>query len=411
MKQLLRKRHISAAVLTAVLLFGVSALAEVSDAEFKEGQDTAMDRMQKNLEHPATAGAAGAQVPSAKPVKSSSDLKVELYGQLNRAIMWADNGHASHTFFVDGDNSSTRIGINASKSAGDWLTIGTRLEVEFESNSSSLVTLPGDAYDDSGNNHFKKRHLVVYARSPRLGTLSLGHTSTASDDSAEMDLSGTLLADYSYGSDFGNSISFWNSSANATSGLKEMAVIDNMDGLFRRDLLRYDSPRSKGFQISMSAIEKGAYDIALTYGGKWPFAEFAAALAYANPGALDSGVKGQVDGSASMLFNSGLSLTVAGGYQDKEATGASDADFYYVKLGCLRKVFTAGATALSVSYGRYHNLTDGYEGTSYGFGFVQKFSKWSTELYAGYRVYALDYIFKTHFNDIHVLFSGARVKF
>ena len=50
------------------------------------------------------------------------------------------------------------------------------------------------------------------------------------------------------------------------------------------------------------------------------------------------------------------------------------------------------------------------EAKSFGFQFVQDFSKWGTECYLGYRNYDLDRS-GTDFNDIDALMSGVRVKF
>ena len=41
-------------------------------------------------------------------IQSVHAVEVKLSGQINRAIMWANNGNESELFHVDNDNSSTR---------------------------------------------------------------------------------------------------------------------------------------------------------------------------------------------------------------------------------------------------------------------------------------------------------------
>ena len=44
-------------------------------------------------------------------------VEVKLSGQINRAIMWADNGNESEILHVDNDNSSTRFRLVGAEQA------------------------------------------------------------------------------------------------------------------------------------------------------------------------------------------------------------------------------------------------------------------------------------------------------
>lgn len=49
---------------------------------------------------------------SKPPVRSANDkVSVTLYGQLNRAVLYTNDGEGDSWYFVDNDNSSTRIGM------------------------------------------------------------------------------------------------------------------------------------------------------------------------------------------------------------------------------------------------------------------------------------------------------------
>lgn len=66
-------------------------------------------------------------------------INVQLYGQVSRAVMNADDGFANKWFHVDGQPSSTRFGINASAPVGAGLRVGARIETEMKSNPSNVV--------------------------------------------------------------------------------------------------------------------------------------------------------------------------------------------------------------------------------------------------------------------------------
>src|SRR5918992_4965227 len=81
----------------------------------------------------AGATAVQAQAPAAS-------LTVQLYGQVNRALMWADNETQNKVFFVDGQPSSTRIGIQGTSQIAPGLRAGARIESEMKSNPSNEVS-------------------------------------------------------------------------------------------------------------------------------------------------------------------------------------------------------------------------------------------------------------------------------
>lgn len=350
---------------------------------------------------------------SAMEVKSSNDkISVNLYGQINRAIMHADDGKESNTFHVDNDNSSTRIGIKAkAKPREDVdLTVGVKFEVEWQSNPSNKVVIS----DESIPGSFGERHMDLFMQSDKLGKLSLGQGDTASNGASEVDLSGTSLIGYSGVADIGGSFVFYDDNSQSYSSINVGDVFDQMDGLSRKDRVRYDSPKLAGFTLAVSAGEDDISDAAINYGGKFGENKIAATIALANPG------KGKdynrMSGSASILLGMGLNFTLAAGLDsyDNQPSGSDDPSFKYGKLGYKAKFFDIGDTAFSVDYGVYENvdtMTIDQEATAYGLQVVQKLSDWSTELYAGYRIYELDDNTTASYEDISFLTAGARIKF
>ncbi|MGD8521831.1 MAG: hypothetical protein PVF56_11855, partial [Desulfobacterales bacterium] len=68
-------------------------------------------------------------LPSAQAV----DFKIS--GQINRAILWADNGHDDDYWFVDNDNSSSRFRFTGSNEFDNNFSVGIAWEVEMQSNA------------------------------------------------------------------------------------------------------------------------------------------------------------------------------------------------------------------------------------------------------------------------------------
>ena len=90
----------------------------------------------------AAVGAAllvGGTAAQAQVTGGQQGIQVQLYGQVSRALMFADDGHQSKWFHVDAQPSSTRFGINASAQATPGLRVGARIETEIKSNPSNEV--------------------------------------------------------------------------------------------------------------------------------------------------------------------------------------------------------------------------------------------------------------------------------
>jgi hypothetical protein len=188
-----------------------------------------------------------------------------------------------------------------------------------------------------------------------------------------------------------------------------------MDGLSRKNRVRYDTPKFAGFGIGVSAGEKDMADATLTYSGQFSGTKVQGALAWINPGSGKD--YSQIDGSLSVLFDVGLNLTVASGSRDldKMPAGGDDPVFTYGKIGWkFENLLPYGATAVSVDYGVYENIkhqNKGEEGTAYGLQLVQKLSDYSTELYAAWRSYGLEDSSGADYDDISIVMAGARIKF
>lgn len=344
--------------------------------------------------------------PESRPAApDKGGVKLTVSGQVNRGVLFVDNGDTSDIFHVDNDNSSTRLRFVGTGTLTEDVTVGSQIEVQFESNSTADIRIGQDS--SAGNNNFTERKLELFIDSKRLGRLWVGQGDTASNGTAEADLSGTAVIAYAGIADMAGGIAF---SDNNVLGPRIGQVFSQMDGLSRDDRIRYDTPSFSGFKGSVSAVEGGAVDAAIRFSGEVAKTKIVAAGAWANASSKDANNFVQYDGSISVLSPIGVSLTGAVGTRDVDS-GGEDPIFYYVKLGYTFDALDFGSTSVALDYTAVDDLNqDGDEFQSYGVFLVQKFDDVGSEFYLGVRNHELDRT-GSSFDDISTVLTGGRVKF
>ena len=295
--------------------------------------------------------------PASQPVASGkTGVKLSVSGQVNRGLLFVDNGDTSDIFHVDNDNSSTRLRFVGTGALTEDITVGSQIEVQFESNSTADIRIGQDS--SAGNNNFTERKLELFIDSKRLGRLWVGQGDTASNGTAEADLSGTAVIAYAGIADMAGGTAF---SDNNVLGPRIGQVFSQMDGLSRDDRIRYDTPSFSGFKGSVSAVEGGAVDAAIRFSGEVAKTKIVAAGAWANASSKDANNFVQYDGSISVLSPIGVSLTGAVGTREVDS-GGEDPIFYYVKLGYTFDALDFGSTSVALDYTAVDDLNqDGDE--------------------------------------------------
>lgn len=355
------------------------------------------------------------QQPSPVPVVTSGNdkIKLSLSGQINRAVLVADDSYSTTLYHVDNSASNSRFRLVGTARATSDLTLGTRLEVSVSPDRSSAVSQQQRTLSDA---YFDQRWAEISLTSKRFGKLSIGKGDTASNTTAEADLSKTDVIQYASIIDMGGGLLFRSKDApqsfipNGTASLKIADVFSNFDGLSRQSRLRYDSPSLFGFNLAGSLVSNQRSDLALFWGGEGYGFKAEGAFAVANPKIAGSGLL--YDGSFSLLHTaSGLNLTLSGAILDKVVP--EDRTNLYVKLGWLSNLTSLGYTAFGVDYTRSEHVAQaGDQAWSVGAAMVQAFEKLATEVYFQYRVFALDRAGTAPpVANINVGTFGARVKF
>ncbi len=348
------------------------------------------------------------QAPLKKVVTSAGGerIKLAISGQVNRAVNIAADGKNTKAYFVDNDASNTRVRFVGTAKASDDLTVGTRIEVAIAPNESSEVSQDNE---DESDDFFDQRWAEVSLDSKRFGKLSLGKGDTASNNSAEVDLSKTDITHYSSIADVAGGLLFRQTNGDTLTDVSVSDAFNNLDGLSRKNRVRYDTPTFYGFHLATSAVSDQRYDGSLWWGGQGYGFKAAGAAAVAFPNEDDTDF--QYDGSFSLLHeDTGLNLTLSAGLKERDNQG--DEENFYAKAGWLTTFFSFGETGFGVDYTRSLNFPTGRDdGYSVGAAAVQQFEEYGTEIYLQYRLYSLDRDVEPSVQDINVGTIGARVKF
>ncbi|MBT3702541.1 MAG: porin [Alphaproteobacteria bacterium] len=370
-----------------------------------------LEKMQKEIGSLAKSDGGKGFVTTGLAKSGNDKVGLKIYGQVNRGVLLVDDGHNAKAFSVDNDSSSTRIGLVGNVEATDDLTIGTKIEVQFESNSTGNVNQANNS-STIASNSFTERHLDLFFAHKQIGTLWLGQGSTASDAMASTDLSGTTLVGYSSVSDIAGGISFATSGTGAITGNPAVGdVFSDMTGLGRDDRVRYDTPDMAGFQLGTSLVDGGEWDLAGSYNREFESLQLSVGGGYSNPSGTSTTTSSITHGSLSMMMKNGFNATVAAGKSKMKSAARNDPGFQYLKLGYMASWTKLGKTAFAVDYGQYDDVAQNSdEADAWALMLVQNFTDWGTEVYGVYRNYGLKRS-GSNLDDIDAVLMGARVKF
>jgi len=323
---------------------------------------------------------------------STHAVEFTLSGQVNRLLMAVDNGVADGIVHADNSVSGTRWRIKGQGDIGNGMSAGLYYENQLQSNPSSKVTAAsldsdGDEGNLGGGDFFSVRQANVWIKG-NFGKATIGQGDGAANGSAEVDLSGTTVIQYSASSaDLLGSMTY---------GSSKITVSDarsNYDGLSRNDNLRYDGASGP---ISFAGSTGNGSKFELAAGYKVSDLEIKAG--YWDTGDSETPtITGQAI-SASWVAASGLNLT--GAYSGDDSTG--DPSNIYFKVG-----FKKGDSAYGIDFSETSDRAAA-KATAISVAWVTKVMK-GIEAYASYRVESLDNV--PGADDVTALIAGGRVKF
>jgi hypothetical protein len=340
---------------------------------------------------------------------NASGSTATFYGQVNLTYQGVDDGVETYDNFVDNSNSTSRVGlwIDSELEGNPFrFNFETALGIKNTAETSQTEDFP---WIDWQRQDIRKLE-VTYAGG--FGALWFGQGSMATDGAAEIDNSGTSVVGYVNLPDTAGSFEFRDGTA--LSGIAIGDVFKDFDGP-RRFRIRYDTPDYSGFLFSAAygqdvlaeSDNADYYDAALRYGFENDTVSLDAAIGY-NWKDDEGAMTEQAIASASLThLPTGLNLTVAAGDQRSD-----EGQYFYTKLGWSGDLIAYGSTALSVDYydGADFEVA-GSSSTSWGVQAVQSFDDLGLEGYLGYRVFELDGIAGSDFQDMSAILIGARWRF
>jgi len=331
-----------------------------------------------------------------------SNLAIDVFGQLNYGMMFGDSGDGSEHFIVDNDNSGSRIGAKLKGDLnGTSLTIGAHVELGYQQNSSSKVSLE----ERSISGEFKERHLNMFV-SGGFGKVSLGQGDGAANGNIERDLSGTGVISWTNPALVGGGLEFLDAATDTRVRLG--SAMSNQDFESRYSRVRYDLPALGAFKPTISHGVKGGDDVTEVgvrfsgdFGGK-----LEGALGYSVRDA--GGVADEIEtfgGSLSWLHDTGVNLTGAYSTTKDDSPVNPDADFYLAKVG-----YKVGKHSFDIHYMKAGDLVEkGDSAKTLGAGYVFTPLEWF-EAYAGYNNHSL-HRSGADFADVDTILVGGRLKF
>lgn len=366
-----------------------------------------------------TAGVAAAAV-SLVAIPNAYALDFTVSGQVNRAVIAADNGEDSDIGFVDNHASPTRFAFGGSQDMDSGQTIGFNYEIALADDQSNKFDI--NQHDDS--DFFENRLANVYIKGA-FGKFTLGRQDGAANSTSKVDYSG--LTDFGGGTPVGDYFGGLHILAgDGSDGAAISDVYNSFDALSRQDAIRYDTPSFGGLTFAASLDEGQAYEFAPRYETRFgKGVKFAAAADYVDSGHQDETITRdghtedgssfkEYGGSASVLLASGLNFTgqyKRRSYDDTLYADGDRRDHAQTYFGGIGYIF--GKNHVQALYGHTDDLySKGSNADNYGVAYRYDLMK-AVNLYGAYHhisANGLD-LAGGHAQDINVVFTGVRVKF
>jgi len=222
--------------------------------------------------------------------KGNKKVSVQIYGKVNYATMFWNDGGEQNTYVVNNYNESTRTGIKGSaKIAGDW-SAGYRLEWEYRDAASNRLNQFNDDNAFDTNGPLVTRWSQMYLANKTYGTLNWGLTATPKYDITKYGLetistepgeigglSDTLVSDFRMNDAFFlrqkgfNSAEGLSSGANGGTALSWQNIArcysssDQFNCASRRNGVSYVSPDWYGLNVQYGYFEDDLQSAAIRY--------------------------------------------------------------------------------------------------------------------------------------------------
>ena len=361
--------------------------------------------------------------------KGNRKVSLTIYGKVNQAIGFWDDGFDDDTYNYTNDTSRTRIGFKGkAKINSDWWA-GYKIEIGIRSEDQGAI----DQDTDDGNTGFDLRKAEWTLGSKTYGSITMGESSFATDGITQIQTA--KIKHFANPDVLDANDSFHIREAGTGARVGEW---DNLAQVFepgegsRGNLVRYDSPTFAGFKVSAAWGEDDIWNVALRYKGKFQDFKVAAGIGYGEADENDEECTEAVIagntvsdcqelGMSASLMHTPTGLFVTGAYgirwdEGRErllasrgftGTEAEENKFWHIQAGIEGKWNSLGKTTI---FGGYYdrdaghtvrdnngnaNTFGGNDITNFEFdmweiGFNQHISAAAMDLYIHYKQYDAD---------------------
>lgn len=333
--------------------------------------------------------------------KGNRRMSLTLYGQINKGVLWLNDGSESQFKFTDGHMSGTRVGIMGSAKVSPNFDVGYKVELGINDQPSIPVL----------EDQVTVREANWWVKSA-VGKFTVGLQHIASSDVAGISVANNLVASQPLGlQPLANTVLF---------GIN-LPFSD-----IRRNAIRFDSNDMGGFILSgsyakgdtpfgMGFSDGDAWDVALRYAAEMGGFRVAGGIAYSQQDQniwlspiVPTGRDRVISGSASVKhLASGFFVNGSvGDVQGETVLGGGDYRAYQGTAGWEGKINTWGTLTIYGEYGTFRMAGLDPAPSFYGAGIVHTIDAAAMDLYLSGRVYQ-DLLS----DDLTAIMAGARVRF
>jgi predicted porin len=193
--------------------------------------------------------------------KGNTKVSLEVYGKVNQAIGWWDDGEETNIYNFTNDTSRTRIGFKGKAKITDDLYAGYRIEIGLRAPDQGDLSATSD---DGDGQEFDLRHSYWTLGSKKYGSINVGETSMAHDGIQQFT---TAKTSHFANQDIFDANDDFDIVGAGTVEWSTIAYVFEPGEGSRGKVIRYDSPEFAGFQVKAHYGEDDIWGVGLTYEG------------------------------------------------------------------------------------------------------------------------------------------------
>lgn len=289
-------------------------------------------------------------------ISNGNKNSLTVSGQIVRSILYADDGHTSDVFQLDGGTTSSRFRLVTKAQMNESTTVGGIIEMnipqpnKFSDAHLGDPNITGTARVANGSLSTRKADISVSHK--QFGTVSFGKGDPFTNGATEL---GQGFGPVAYGvNDVPEAagFKFYNSTTSAYSSVAASSVFNSFDMISRSVRVGYETPSFAGFKVGTDWIDGSGGDVGAKYSGKFGAFSVDAALGYVAEGGLSTTIDHRIGGSIDIEHDSGLGVAATYIHQGNVsgATQGSSSKGYGAGVSYAAHLYSAGSTHFGVAY-------------------------------------------------------------